>query len=185
MGGCCSALCAGSDSVAAGGGQAPFVPPQGSVPRRGAAPPPPSQGSEKGAPSPLAFSSASSSVLGMSSFWRVGDQEWPPSRVRDALVVGLSGVQSCCEATAMLAPWSHWLLACFLGVETAEKGLKFGDGGQSADLKEVWVWRKADDPWTRFLAQPMRARMAFSDLFLLGAHCRQDRGEGSKGGTSG
>lgn len=77
------------------------------------------------------------------------------------------------------------MLACFLGVETAEKGLKFGDGGQSADLKEVWVWRKADDPWTRFLAQPMRARMAFSDLFLLGAHCRQDRGEGSKGGTSG
>lgn len=64
-GGCCSTLHRGSDLVTAvgGGGQAPFVPAEGAVPRRGTAFPPPSWGPGKGAPSFLVLSSASS-ILG-------------------------------------------------------------------------------------------------------------------------
>lgn len=74
--------------------------------------------------------------------------------------MGLSEVQSCCEATAVPALRSHWFAGHFLGVEAAEKELKFGDGGQSADLKEVWVWAKAGYSRTRFLAKPMHVRPA-------------------------
>lgn len=74
--------------------------------------------------------------------------------------MGPSGVQRSCEAMAMLALGSYRFADLFLGVEAAEEGLKFGDGGHSADLKEVWVWGKAKRPRTKFLAQPMHARLA-------------------------
>ena len=50
-------------------------------------------------------------------------------------------MQSSSEAImALLSLCGHRFAGLFLRVEAAKKRLKFGNGGQSADLKEVWFW---------------------------------------------
>ena len=55
--------------------------------------------------------------------------------------MGPSGVQSSSEAImALLSLCGHRFAGLFLRVEAAKKRLKFGNGGQCEDLKEVWFW---------------------------------------------
>lgn len=117
-GGCCSTLHRGSDLVTAvgGGGQAPFVPEEGAVPRRGTALPPPSWGPGKGAPSFLPCSFFSLFCLGgcLPSGGQGGKNgplpgsgvHWPWGSLKCRAAVRLRPCRPC-RVTGLLATWGR------------------------------------------------------------------------------
>lgn len=70
---------------------------------------------------------------------------------------------------ALLSLCGHRFAGLFLRVEAAKKRLKFGNGGQSADLKKSGSGGKADHPRTGFLVQPIHARLAHGRFLGLSA----------------